>query len=778
MNPLRSTCLWALLLFIPPFSGLSQAPAGRYASPTIGYTYPAGGGQGRTVVVTVGGQTLGTVNQVDFFGTGLTGRIVSHHQPLNQKQFQDLNEESDRLREKRRLAGTTGAEGKVAPPWTEADERRVAEIRAQAGYRTNRQLAPAIAEAVSVEITIAPEAPVGPRELRLRSPAGLSNPLAFWVGSLPEFSETPAHPNTAPAVDRPGNQPERKAKLTPPRIVTLPATVNGQILPGEVDRIRFHALAGQHLVISTSARSLIPYIADAVPGWFQAALLLRDDQGREVAYNDDNRFNPDPTLTVVIPQEGDYVLEVKDAIYRGRQDFIYRIALGELPLITRLFPLGGSAGQLHVVQLEGWNLSSTRATLDGRQRGPGKLEFSCRNHGLPSNSVAFAFDRDPEILEVETAATATEPSALTLPVIVNGRIDQPGDVDLFGFEGQAQTTLVIEVVARRLNSPVDSLLQLLGPEGQVLASNDDSDDKGAGLLPHQADSRILYPLTRSGRYTVRLSDAQHQGGPDHGYRLHVRTARPDFELRVVPSAINLRAGTHHPVTVYALRKDGFVGPIELGLQGDQGSLAISGGLIPAGEDKVRLTLTTIASPGRDSFRLSMLGRAVGNDSLPVHIAVPCEDLMQAFAYRHLVPARELRVTMVGNAQAVRSPIRFLDRPPLRFTGTKPAHLRVSLPYARPGQSFSVELSEGPEGITLQDTVRRGDALDLVFAADPAKVKAGARGNLILRVTADGSGKAGAKGTNRGRPPAFTLPALPYEMTVIEKTVARSVVSGP
>jgi len=777
MNPPRSAFLWTLLLVILPFSGHSQAPpGGRDASPKIGYAYPAGGAQGSTVLVTVGGQTLSAVNHVDFFGPGLTGRIVSHHQPLSQKQFQDLQEESDRLREKRRVAGTTGADGKVAPPWTDADERRVAEIRAQNGYRMNRQLAPAIAEGVSLEITIAPDAPVGPRELRLRSPAGLSNPLAFWIGSLPEFSETPAHPNTAPAFDRPVNQPERKAKLTPPRIVTLPATVNGQILPGEVDRIRFHALEGQRLVVSTSARALIPYIADAVPGWFQAALVLRDDQGREVAYNDDNRFNPDPTLTVVVPQDGDYTLEVKDAIYRGRQDFIYRIALGELPLITRLYPLGGSAGQLHEVQLEGWNLSSTRATLDGRQRSPGNLEFSCRNQGLPSNSVAFAFDRDPEIQEAETAAT--EPTGLTLPVIVNGRIDQPGDVDLFRFEGQAQTTVVLEVVARRLNSPVDSLLQLLGPDGEVLASNDDADDKGAGLLPHQADSRILFPLTRSGRYTVRLSDAQHQGGPDHGYRLHVRTARPDFELRVVPSAINLRAGTHHPVTVYALRKDGFNGPIELGLQGDQSSLALSGGLIPTGEDKVRLTVTTIAAPGRDSFRLNVLGRAVGLDSLPVRAAVPCEDLMQAFAYRHLVPARELRVTIVGNTQWFRSPIRFLDRPPLRLTGTKPAHLRVSLPNGRPGQSFAAELSEAPEGIILKDTVRRGDSLDLVFTADPAKVKAGARGNLIIRVSSEGSGKEGAKGANRGRSPAFTLPALPYEMAVVEKTVARAVVSGP
>src|SRR6185369_1395468 len=45
-----------------------------------------------------------------------------------------------------------------------------------------------------------------------------------------------------------------------------------------------------------NARALIPYLADAVPGWFQATLALRDAKGRELAYDDDFRFNPDPVL--------------------------------------------------------------------------------------------------------------------------------------------------------------------------------------------------------------------------------------------------------------------------------------------------------------------------------------------------------------------------------------------------------------------------------------------------------------------------------------------------
>jgi hypothetical protein len=126
--------------------------------------------------------------------------------------------------------------------------------------------------------------------------------------------------------------------------INLPAVVNGQIAPGGVNRYRFHARKGQQIVAAVRARELMPYLADAVPGWFQATLALYDGKGRELAYDDDYRFHPDPVLHYEIASDGEYSLEIKDAIYRGREDFVYRITVGELPFVTSIFPLGGSAG--------------------------------------------------------------------------------------------------------------------------------------------------------------------------------------------------------------------------------------------------------------------------------------------------------------------------------------------------------------------------------------------------------------------------------------------------
>ena len=56
-------------------------------------------------------------------------------------------------------------------------------------------------------------------------------------------------------------------------------------------------------------------------------------------------------------------------------------------------------------------------------------------------------------------ANAT-PVRITPPVIVDGRIDRPGDIDYFVFSAKKDDKLVMQVQARRLGSPMDSVLTL------------------------------------------------------------------------------------------------------------------------------------------------------------------------------------------------------------------------------------------------------------------------------------------------------------------------------
>jgi len=419
--------------------------------------------------------------------------------------------------------------------------------------------------------------------------------------------------------------------------------MNGQIMSGGVDRFRFSAQRGQELVAAASARSLIPYLADAVPGWFQATLTLYDAKGNELQYDDDFQFRPDPVLHCVIPRDGEYVLEIRDAIYRGREDFVYRIELGELPFVTGRFPLGGQIGAETTVQLAGWNLPGTQIACCPMERG---LHWIAGSWGKQASSpMPFVVDARPEQIEKEPNNTPRDAQTVSLPVTVNGRIGEPGDKEVFQIHGRAGEELVAEVWARRLESPLDSALALTDEAGVQLAFNDDHEDKASGLNTHHADSYLRATLPRDGTYFVQLVDRQTKGGPEYAYRLRLGPPEPDFELRVVPSAINARRGASVLVTVYALRKDGFTNEIKLVLSDAPSGFTLKGGVIPGGQEQVKLTLMVPDFARSDSVDLSLRGLAEIDGKPVIRDAVPADDLMQAFIYRHLVPAQELKLVV-------------------------------------------------------------------------------------------------------------------------------------
>ncbi len=495
-----------------------------------------------------------------------------------------------------------------------------------------------------IEVTIAPDAPPGERELRLVTRrGGASNPMAFHVGQVPEYCRKPMI--TAPRQilgkeaqalrSRPAHEAEDR--------IQIPCVVNGQVASGEVNSYRFTARKGQRLVIATQARQLVPYIADAVPGWFQPVLALYDADGREVAYDDDYRFKPDPVIFFEVPRDGDYVFRIFDAIYRGRNDFVYRITLGEIPFVRSIFPLGGRVGELRPVGMTGWNLGDAVMTPPSKDAGAGVHLIAATRDGFVSNPVPFALDTLPEAFDKEPNNTPAGAQKITLPVIINGRMDREDDWDVFRFTGKAGDTVVVEVCARQLDSPVDSVIRLTDKTGQLLAFSDDRENLGAGINTHHADSYFMAKLPADGTYCVHIGDAGRKGGQEHGYRLRISAPRPDFALRVAPSSASLRIKGDASLAVFAIRKDGFAGDIKLELNDP-----------PAGFTSAPVTLTATQTLGRIRFRassvttaspviLSITGSAKIDGNLVVHQAVPAEDRMQAFLWRHLVPARDLRV---------------------------------------------------------------------------------------------------------------------------------------
>jgi hypothetical protein len=717
--------------------------------PRLGYVYPAGGQRGTTVQVKVGGRFLDGVTAVSVSGRGLHAQVVGVDKPMTPRELTDLRDKAAELQ-------------KAAK--TPAERQELAAIRMRIGDSLRRNQNPVLSEIVTLSVAIDGGVEPGPRQLRLETALGLSNALAFSIGTVPEFMEK-----------------EEKATRSDAELsVTLPAVVNGRIIPGDIDRVqfplrqpgqympgdadryRFAARKGQELVCVASARDLMPYLADAVPGWFQATLSLADKSGHEVAYVDDYRYQPDPVLHVRIPADGEYVLEIKDALFRGREDFVYRIAIGEFPFITSIFPLGGPAGSKTAVQVSGWNLPAARVTMDAGGAEPGVSSVSVAPGELPANRVPFAIDTLPEALEREPNAAGRDVQRVTLPVIVNGRIQEPGDVDAFAFQGKAGQQVVAEVRARRLGSPLDSSLELTDAAGTRVAFNDDADDKGAGLLTHHADSRLAATLPSDGTYVLRLADVQRQGGAEFGYRVRIGPPRPDFELRVTPPEINAGAGTTAPITVHALRRDGFAGDIAIGLKDAPAGFALSGAVVPAGADHVRMTLTVAPNAAKDASTIGVEGRATIQGRAVTHRAVPAEDMMQAFAYRHLVPSDGLRVSVLQRGSMRVTP-RVLAPNPLRIAAGGAVRVRVAFPLPRAFEKFEFELSEPPEGVTTGGLTVSPTGAEFTLRADAAKAWPGVRGNLIVVVSGERVPQPNQQPAARRRIPLITLPAIPFEI---------------
>lgn len=752
---------WVLAAALP-------AAAQESVEPELSYCYPAGGQRGTVVQALVGGMRLNGPKDVVVSGEGMQaavvrplGRLIN----LNGEERQEVVRRLNAARERRKNPDAPPAQKPAdsilqdhpllnnLENLTPLEENfLVSELLMR---DTRRQINQQLSETVLIEITIAPDALPGDREIRLLAQLGLSNPLVFQVGGRPEVLES-----------RPGDADARISDR-----VELPATINGQIRPGDADRFRFAARKGQSLVFRTQARRLVPFLADAVPGWFQASIAVYDSAGREVAFADDWRFDPDPVLLFRVPADGDYDVEIHDALWRGRADFVYRILVDEQPFVTDIFPLGGRLGEPATATARGWNLPSDQVTLDTGEEGGAIRQAVLRSGDWASNPVLYAVDTLPECVESEQNSSAATAQAVKLPVTVNGRIEAPGDEDFVRFEGRAGAEVVAEVIARRLHSPLDAVLWLTGPDGKVLAWNDDFEHReellrtDVGTSTHQADPYLRAKLPRDGTYVLRLADAQRAGSESHAYRLRLSAPRPDFRLAVTPSALNNRGGIAMPLTVHVVRIDGFDGPVTLSLRNAPAGFALQGAVVPAGRDSVTFTLTPPLQAPAGATPLRLEGTARAGKDLLTRTATPCDDLMQAFLWRHLVPGRELLSILLSGPQRVAPPE--ISTPlPLRIPRGGSVVVRVRTAARQRNEDLSFALRNAPPGISLVRTAPTRDGYEFEIKAAADAPPASAEGNLIIGVEYAWGPKA-----EEGKPPpqkrklgVGVLPAIPYRVS--------------
>jgi hypothetical protein len=673
-------------------------------APHIGYIYPAGGQQGTSFEVEIGGQYLQSATNILVGSPGVQVDVERYSVKYERRQLgqfynqlknlsgglEDKTDE-ERLKMEKRIAVITEQLALLDLPEDVDPTDRKAVYKAL-GNNQKEQFNPQIAERITATVTLDKHAPAGEHELRIYTAAGLSNPVYFEVGTLSEAKES--EPND----DHMG--PDLQT-------LSLPVLINGQVAPGDIDHFRFTADKGDSIVVNVAARRIIPYLADAVPGWFQAVVALYDENGNEVAYDDDYKFNPDPVLFFRVPESGTYTLSIRDSIYRGREDFIYRIAVGELPFITGIFPIGGQQGKNVAIALEGWNLPKTRITGKLPDAAGTTRNISVLKDGYRSNEMPFAIDNLPDVQESEPNNSILQARPIPLPVIFNGRIQDSGDRDVYSFHGEKGATISITVAARQLNSPLDSIVSLSGPGLDPPVRNDDYMRKdqthlhlGAGLITHHADSYLLQILPETGTYFVEVGDTQAKGGADYAYRLRIAPAQPDFSLRMEPSGAQIAPGGTAVFSIRALRTEGFSETITLHATQLPDGFKVSQAEMANGSDACLLTITAPTEIGTETLNPAILGSAAINGVTIEHPAVPVDDQMQAFLYRHLVPAQEL----ILSPAATPAPVALEARLPRSGVIQLPLGQETRIPLKgfvhTDKRGITVSLEKPPAGLTV------------------------------------------------------------------------------
>jgi hypothetical protein len=347
------------------------------------------------------------------------------------------------------------------------------------------------------EIILAAAAPLGDRYWRCWTSQGATRALRFVVGNLPEVIE------------------EEIDGRPLPQAVTLPVTANGRIFPREdIDVWTLEAKAGDVIVCDAAAKRFGSPV--------NLVLSVQDPTGRPLPTQHTVR-DGDPVHWFRAPTTGRYAVSLRDAKFWGQQNHIYRLTLTRGPRILHTYPLGAQRGTTVSAEVHGPDLKPRAVSLAIPAHAGDSFVASIEQLG----EATFVLSDHPERLE-------PTPEPATVPVVLNGRILKPGEMDEWTLQLDEKQAITLDLAAASLGSPLDASLSIHDAEGKQLATND---DRAAG----QPDPILSFTAPKAGAYTVRVRDRfRSRGGPSFAYRLTAApAARPDFKLTLAAAHYNV-----------------------------------------------------------------------------------------------------------------------------------------------------------------------------------------------------------------------------------------------
>lgn len=446
---------------------------------------------------------------------------------------------------------------------------------------------------VEAELEVPANTPPGLYPVRLVTETDISDMILFAVGAMPNVDEK-----------------EPNSDFETPQVIENNVTIEGKIATEDVDYFAVDLKKGERLTAEVEGTRLRRGRGDP---FFDPYVAILNSERFEIAFSDDAPLlQQDSVCSIVAPEDGRYIVMVRDSSFGGRND-AYRLHIGAFPRPVAVVPAGGAPGEL---------IDATFVSIGGEQ-----WTESIQLPSEPTESFPLVASNEkgvspsPNYVRVQPMANAVEQepnnsikesTAGTLPAAYCGILAEPGDIDYFSFEAKKDQTVSIRLFARNvLRSKLDGVINLYNEKGGRVGGNDDSGGP---------DSYLDYKIPADGVYHIRVSDHLEGGGFDYAYRIEAKLASPELTLslpdrkRYEATMIAVPQGNRAAVMLNASRK-GFGGEINIEALNLPEGVTVTPIPMPANRTTVPLLLTAAADAPMDGRLVNLVGKVDKMDGL-------------------------------------------------------------------------------------------------------------------------------------------------------------------
>ena len=463
----------------------------------------------------------------------------------------------------------------------------------------NAKLISATPSLAVFDVTLSKEAQVGLHGLRLASRDGLSNVQLTLVDDLPLIAR------------QAGEEPQA---------IAWPVAAHGTFCDSTIDRYKISVSAGQAISFEVVGNR---FGKDADP-----LLTIRDARGKIIVERDnDAGLFFDTRFRHTFELSGSYVVEVRDARFRGNKHHPYVLRIGQFPADRVAFVANSAEAFLPE--------SGKRLPANPPDPGSALGNLAVRNedssawfpviNGELPNVWAPPYDHtrgaaqrlaaSPEMTFAWQLTTLkTNPFAslerliptgthqahrVKIPCVVNGVLRHPKERQTVWFELAKGQSIWVQADARAINSPVDVDFTIVDQHGrEVRRPNDNKESVTAE-----------FTAGNPGVYGIVVRDILHGGSPAHAYQLTIADSPFPPIVQAEVEGLSIPQGSWQPIPLTLSRP---AGELRLKLLGAPAGMTLSPDIIPAGKTAFvcRLRTTTGTTVSMNTVRI------VATETLP------------------------------------------------------------------------------------------------------------------------------------------------------------------